>query len=329
MVRITKERLIEIMRDFGGIRICVIGDLMLDRYLWGAAARISPEAPVPVVEIDSEATRLGGAANVVHNLYTLGAEAMPFGVIGNDFFGEMIVSHFRDLGFDVDGIIRDSSRTTALKTRIIAHSQHVVRADQETRTMIEKETADGIVAALRQHIGECDAVIFQDYNKGLLTPYLIGRCTKLANGNGVIVAVDPKFDHFFEYRDVTLFKPNRKETEGALGRSLRTEDDIANGAREIRERLSCDNVLVTLGEDGMCLLESSGECSIIPTKARKVHDVSGAGDTVISTLTLALAAGATMKEATMLANYAAGVVCGEVGVVPINKEKLLAVVAGD
>jgi len=323
MVSISESRRNRIFKDFKNKKIAVIGDLMLDRYLWGTVARISPEAPVPVVEIDSEATRLGGAANVVHNLSTLGAVAMPFGVVGDDSAGDELIELFKNMGFNTDGIIIDKSRATSVKTRIIAHNQHVVRADRESKGTISHDICSQLIKKISDFLSDLDAVIFQDYNKGLLTPETIKGIIQLVKPTHQVITVDPKFDNFFDYKGVTVFKPNRKETEQALGIRILNDDDLTKAIIHLKEKLLCENVLITLGAKGMCLLDANGEVSMIPTKAQQVHDVSGAGDTVISTLTLALIAGATMKEATTIANYAAGVVCSEVGVVPIYFEQLI------
>lgn len=326
MVSFSEERKKQLFANFKDKKIIVVGDLMLDRYLWGTVTRVSPEAPVPVVEIESEATRLGGAANVAHNLATLGAVALPIGVIGDDNSGALLVDHLKKMNFATDGIIRYKSRATTVKTRIIAHDQHVVRADRESKNNISGELCQQLLQKLRSMIDNCDAIIVQDYNKGLLTPELIAGIVRFATKNNKIVTADPKFDNFFEYKKVTVFKPNRKETEQALGKRLTSDNDLKQASYYLKKKLSCENVLITLGAKGMCLLESDNEFTIISTKAQKVHDVSGAGDTVISTLTLALVAGANMKEATTVANYAAGIVCSNVGVVPIYLDKLIEVV---
>ena len=322
MTSINNSRLDWFFDTFKNKKIIVFGDLMLDRYLWGEVDRISPEAPVPVVEISKEFTRLGGAANVAHNLYSLGATPIPIGIIGDDQEGEQLLTLMKELHFPTDFISKDASRPTAIKTRIIANDQHVVRADRESKHPVNSNTVKIVCESIQETISDADALIFQDYNKGLLTKDIITRTIKKANGQNKIITVDPKFDNFFAFKSVTLFKPNRKEIEAALGIRIKSEDILKESCRKLLNQLQCGAMLVTLGEAGMCLLDSNGEFTMAPTKARKVHDVSGAGDTVISTLTLALAAGASMKEAITLANYAAGAVCGEVGVVPIDPVKL-------
>ncbi|MBD3290305.1 D-glycero-beta-D-manno-heptose-7-phosphate kinase [candidate division KSB1 bacterium] len=323
MISFSNSRKQELFANFKNKRILVLGDLMLDRYLWGTVVRISPEAPVPVVEVAEEAVRLGGSANVVNNIRSLGATAIPVGVVGNDEPGNKLIELFRNMNFDTTGIIIDQSRTTSVKTRIIAHGQHVVRADHESKERVKPGVINEILAMVERYIDNCDAIIFQDYNKGLLTKTLINKVIGIASQKQKVVTVDPKFDNFFEYKSVTVFKPNRKELQEALGIRIVSDENLAAACNRIKQKLECRNLLVTLGERGMCLLDSNDELSIIPTKAKKVHDVSGAGDTVISTLTVALVAGASIKEATTLANNAAGVVCSEVGVVPIQLEQLI------
>jgi len=322
MIKITEQRLNWFFEQFSKKKIIVLGDLMLDRYVLGTADRISPEAPVPVVQVTSETIRLGGAANVAHNLYSLGATPIPIGIIGNDYAGQQLIELMNAMKFPVDQIVIDNARPTIMKTRIIANDQHIVRADKELREGINADVLQKLIGAISANISQVDAIIIEDYNKGLLIKELIRKVIDLAKQNQKIITVDPKFDNFFEYKSVTLFKPNRKETESALGNKIDSLEKIEQACRTIKTRLNCDAVLITLGEQGMCLLGADGEFSRIPTRARKVHDVSGAGDTAISTLTLALTAGADLKEAVTLANYAAGAVCGEVGVVPIEPSKL-------
>ncbi len=322
MIKITEQRLDWFFEQFSKKKIIVVGDLMLDRYVWGAVDRISPEAPVPVVEVTNETVRLGGAANVAHNLSSLGATPISIGIVGNDFAGQQLIGLMKSMDFPVDHIVIDNTRPTIMKTRIIANDQHIVRADRELREVINADVLQKIIDTIKTNFSQVDAIIIEDYNKGLLTKELIREVTDLAKQNQKIITVDPKVDNFFEYKSVTLFKPNRKETEAALGIKIDSFEKFEQASRTIKTRLNCDAVLITLGEQGMCLLSSDGEFSRIPTKARKVHDVSGAGDTVISTLTLALTTGADLKESVTLANYAAGAVCGEVGVVPIEPSKL-------
>jgi rfaE bifunctional protein kinase chain/domain len=329
VVSFESSRLAALFEAFEGKRIAVVGDLMLDRYYWGTVNRISPEAPVPVVEVDEESTRLGGAANVANNIASLGGTPFLVGVIGSDDGGILLRKTVESQGFSPDGLVTDTGRPTTVKTRVIAHSQHVVRIDQEVKSDIGAAVQQRVIEVLTSHLSSIDAIILEDYNKGVMTSGLIRTVIELARTHGRIVTVDPKFNNFFEYRQATVFKPNRKETEEALGVRLGSMADVEAAGRSLLGRLEAENVLMTLGERGMALFERSGEVSIVPTHARHVADVSGAGDTVVSTLTIALAAGARTKEAAALANHAGGIVCGEVGIVPINKQALYEAVLND
>ncbi|MCW8802764.1 MAG: D-glycero-beta-D-manno-heptose-7-phosphate kinase [Ignavibacteriaceae bacterium] len=322
MVDISNKRLNELRKGFDGKRIAVIGDMMLDGYFWGDVKRISPEAPVPVLEVEDEFFRFGGAANVAYNILTLGGIPVPVGVIGNDSYGSIFSSLLKEKNIEAEGIITDDERPTTTKTRVIANSQHVVRIDKESKTYISNKIELKISSYLESVIGKLDGIILQDYNKGILTPSLISKVISIANKKNILITVDPKFDNFFEYKNVTVFKPNRKETETVLGTRIKNDKDISSAGRNLLHKLNSEYVLLTLGEEGIAVFEKGNKERRMPTKARKVADVSGAGDTVISTLTIGLAAGADIYEACFLANYAAGVVCGEVGIVPIEKEKL-------
>ncbi len=329
MVNFTQKRLDQIFEAFNNKRIAVIGDLMLDVYIWGKVARISPEAPVPVVEVQEESYRFGGAANVGMNIKSLGGTPILIGVIGYDREGTIIDALMEENDFDKDGIIYDDERPTTVKTRIIAHSQHVVRIDKEDKRNISEETEAKILNFLKENYSKIDAIILEDYNKGVLTKNLIHQVIEFARNNNIIITVDPKFDNFFEYKNVTVFKPNRKETEDAFGIKLDTEERIIEACKKLKEKLNPEFLLLTRGEKGMTLFGKDNSIRTIPTRARKVADVSGAGDTVIATLTMALAAGADIEEAATIANLAAGLVCEEVGVVPIDRELLYQTLVDD
>lgn len=324
-----KERLEALFDGFCGKKVAVIGDLMLDRYVWGAVSRISPEAPVPVLEVESESARLGGAANVANNIKSLGAEPIPFGIVGADSAGDRLRQILDEMKLSSAGIITDTDRPTTVKTRVIAHNQHVVRMDYETKKDIGKKLVEEIVRVLVSMRDELDAILLEDYNKGMLTKDLLAQVIKFALKNDKVISVDPKHGNFFEYRKVTVFKPNRKEAEGALGIPAGTDEQAENAARELQKRLGCENVLLTRGEKGMTLVDKGGGVLHFPTKARQVADVSGAGDTVISTLTVALVSGATITEAAAIANHAGGLVCGEVGIAPVEKPRLFDEVLND
>lgn len=322
MVDISAERLKRLFTGFQGKRIAVIGDLMVDRYYWGAVSRISPEAPVPVVEVESQSTRLGGAANVANNIASLGGKPLLIGVIGNDEGGSILKDLLEDSTFSTAGLITDSARPTTIKTRVIAHHQHVVRIDHEIKEDIPASTQEQILAVLDRELPSLDAVILQDYNKGVVVRALIGEVIRKVRSAGKIITVDPKFHNFFEYRNVTVFKPNRKESEEALGRKLTGRESVEKAGWDMLKRLEAENLLLTLGEEGMSLFERSGTVTHVSTRAKKVADVSGAGDTVISALTMSMVAGADIREASAIANAAGGVVCGEVGIVPIDRQAL-------
>ena len=325
MELITTQRAAELVAQVGGRRIVVFGDVMLDEFVWGDVTRISPEAPVPVVDIRRESVRLGGAANVLANLNALGARASVVGVVGRDRAGERLLDALTEAGAlgSTDGLVTDESRPTTIKTRIIAHNQLVVRADRERRTPVDAATEDRLIATLTAALPEADAFVVSDYDKGAVTPRILGEILPFATKRGIPVLVDPKMRNFDAYRPATLVTPNHHE---AL-RLTNTEDDsdegMAAAARLIRERLHCESVLITRGEHGMMLLERDSAPVYVATVAREVYDVTGAGDTVIATLAAALAARASLVEAAALANHAAGIVVGKLGTATASADELV------
>lgn len=327
MTSIDERTLDKLFKNIRGKKVIVLGDLMLDRYIEGSVNRISPEAPVPVVEVTKEYVRLGGAANVVYNIHSLGAEPIPVGVVGDDATGRELINLFKQLNIETESIVLDSSRPTIVKTRIIANDQHVVRADWESKKTISNKIRSCIFSEISKHLSVSDAIIIEDYNKGLLTRGLISEVIQLAFRKNKIITVDPKFDNFFAYQNVTVFKPNRKEVEAVLGIRLDSDSKLEKACVQLSRKLKAKYILITLGEQGMCLYSENESLKKIPTRARRVHDVSGAGDTVISTLTSGLIAGLKITEAVTIANYAAGAVCGEVGVVPITPQMLREAIA--
>lgn len=329
MINISQKRLRELKDNFKGLKIAVIGDMMLDCYFRGDVKRISPEAPVPVVEVENEFFRFGGAANVALNILKLGGIPIPVGVIGQDNDGKIFKSLLEEANMKAEGIFVDNTRPTTAKTRVIADSQHVVRIDKESKQNISEKLEKKIFDYLLTNINQFDGVILQDYNKGVLTPRLIEKVIGLANKKNILITVDPKFNNFFEFRNVTVFKPNRKEAEDVLGIKMKDSRDITFAGEKILEKLNAKNVLLTLGAEGIAVFEKNKTEKRMPTKARRVADVSGAGDTVISTLTMALAAKADIIESSYLSNYAAGIVCEEVGIVPIERDKLFDTVESD
>ena len=323
MAPLTEKRLRELLGNFSGKRVAVVGDLMLDRYYWGSVHRVSPEAPVPVVEVDTESVRFGGAANVANNIRALGGRAFLIGLVGDDHPGAMFRNMLSDQGLETGGIVIDAARPTTIKTRVIAAGQHVVRIDNESKQDCPEPLRKRLIDAVRSNIRSLDGIIIEDYNKGAVTRDVIHAVIAAANEHGKPVTVDPKFNNFFEYKNVTVFKPNRREVEEALGGKLKTVAEVERAGKTLLESLNAQNVLLTRGEEGMSLFQSGGTVTHFPTTAGVVQDVSGAGDTVISTLTMALVAGGGIAESCILANCAGGVVVGAVGIVPILPEELL------
>jgi len=322
MTDISEKRIKELKSNFEGKKIAIIGDMMLDGYFWGDIRRISPEAPVPVLEVGEEFFRFGGAANVALNIFSLGGDPYPIGVIGDDNYGNIFTSLLNDSGLNNEGIIVDDSRPTTTKTRVIADSQHVVRIDKESKEYLNADVESKLYNYLVKVINDLDGIILQDYNKGVLTRSIIKKIIKLAYDKNKLITVDPKFENFFSYKNVTVFKPNRKEAEQVLGMKIKTDKDITLAGNKLLEKLEPKYLLLTLGEEGIAVFQKNKPEKRMPTKARKIADVSGAGDTVISTLTLSLSAGADILEASYIANYAGGLVCEEVGIVPIDRKKL-------
>jgi rfaE bifunctional protein kinase chain/domain len=328
LIQIDQKRLDQIFDGFSGKRIMVVGDLMIDEYIIGHVSRISPEAPVPVIEVAEESHRLGGAANVALNISSLGLEPIMVGVIGDDLAGEKLIHRFEKRNVNPVGVVKITNRPTTVKTRIIGDSQHIARVDKELNTYLGPDEEKLLSEKVLEIIDSVDAVILQDYNKGVLTENLISLIIKKANEYAKIITVDPKFKNFLNYQNVTLFKPNMKETEEALAIKVSNDEDLSNAGSSLIQKLKAKAVLITRGAQGMSLFESDSTETHVESKVHEVADVSGAGDTVISTLTAALASGGNFKEAATLANFAAGIVCEYVGIVPVEKEKLYKVCLG-
>jgi len=324
MTNIDKQRAADLLGKLGNRNIVVLGDVMLDEFLWGDVTRISPEAPVPVVDIRRESTHLGGAANVLANLVALGAKACVVGVIGDDFAGERIRSSVGDKSdFQADGsLVKDNSRPTTIKTRIIAQNQMVVRADREHRTPVNGATEELIIAAVKAALEKAHALVLSDYDKGVVTPRVLAEVLPLAYGR-MPVLIDPKLRNFDAYRPATLITPNHHEALRMANLEEDSDQGLKLAARAIRGRLSCDAVLITRGDRGMMLIEGDHNPINVDTAAREVFDVTGAGDTVIAALAAALSAGASMIEAAVLANQAAGIVVGKVGTATASAEEIL------
>ena len=316
------QEMISFIPRFKSARIMVIGDLMVDEYIWGSVSRISPEAPVPVVSVTSESLRLGGAGNVVNNIHSLGGKLLIGGVVGNDEMGRKIVQDLHKMGIDTKGIVIEPDWITTVKTRIIAQQQQVVRYDREIVRPIRPEALKKILSLLEDRIHELDAVLISDYGKGVVCQELVDRVRSLALGAGKIISVDPKVKNFPLFQKVTIITPNHHEAGQAAGRWIQSEEDLMEVGRQLLQQLQCNAILITRGEKGMTLFQDSGEITNIPTMAQEVFDVTGAGDTVISVLTLALAVGADPKQAAVLSNCAAGIVVGEVGTATLKASEL-------
>ncbi|MFH1090776.1 MAG: D-glycero-beta-D-manno-heptose-7-phosphate kinase [Pseudomonadota bacterium] len=307
---------------FSQVKVLVIGDVMLDEFVWGTVERISPEAPVPVVEVTDETRLLGGAANVIKNIVSVGGQALLAGVVGQDRQGGEITKMLQELGVDTRGVVDDPERPTTKKTRIVAHAQQVVRFDREKRFPINREVREKICDYVAQTADQVDAVIISDYGKGVITRHLMERVRRIFDRPGAVVAVDPKVNNFKLYRKVSFLTPNHHEAAQCAGIYIDSEEALIRAGWKIIEDLDCESVLITRGERGMTLFEKGSPPAHIPTVAREVFDVTGAGDTVIAIMTLGLAAGLSRFESAILANFAAGVVVGEVGTSTVSAEEL-------
>lgn len=317
-----KDRLIDAVDRFSEMTVLVVGDVMLDEFIWGTVERISPEAPVPVVNVNRETKLLGGAANVINNIISAGGRAALAGVVGNDAQGREIVKMLEGAGVDSGGVILDKSRPTTIKTRVVAHAQQVVRFDREEKRALESRTVNGLYEFLERMADEADAVIISDYGKGVVNQPLMNKVLDVFKKPGRIIAVDPKVQNFQLYRNVSTITPNHHEAALGAGMVIDSEETLIKAGQKIIDDLDCASVLITRGEQGMSLFERDAEPVHIPTVAREVFDVTGAGDTVIGILTLGRAAGLSRLESAILANFAAGVVVGEVGTSAVTAQSL-------
>ena len=322
-MNITAKRATAILRAARGKEVVVVGDLMLDEFVWGTVSRISPEAPVPVVEVSGHSFHLGGAANVAHNLHSLGGEPLLVGILGEDDAARRLREVLGEVGISGRGLLTDPSRPTTLKTRIIAHGQQVVRADRESKSDISRALEARAVEKVREALGRATALVLSDYGKGTFTKNVIRECARQARRRKLPILVDPKIARFAFYQGVSLVTPNIHETERILGTPISDEPGLARAARSILTKLRCQAVLVTRGEQGMSLFEKGKPPVHIGATAREVFDVTGAGDTVIATVALALSGGASLEEAAHLANRAAGIVVGKLGTAAVDPRALL------
>ncbi len=318
MVTFTPQRLNQILAELRNKKILVVGDIMLDRYLRGRVSRLSPEAPVPIIEMESESYHFGGAANVALNLKSLGCQPLLVGLLGKDEYGQRFVQLMKEAGLDDSGLILTEDRPTTVKTRIIGDNQHIARVDRERIMYVRDALEQTVIDRIEELIASTDAVILEDYNKGVLSEKVIHSSLTKATERQIISAVDPKFKNFLQYTGATIFKPNIKETAQALARPIDGQSEVVAAGKELLTRLQARCVLLTRGGEGLSLFDEQGEVNHIPARTHAVADVSGAGDTVIATMTAAAVSGADFKEAATMANYAAGLVCQEVGIVPVN-----------
>lgn len=322
----TRKELSQLFDAFDKMHVLVIGDVMIDSYLWGGVSRISPEAPVPIIATTGRENRLGGAANVALNIQSLGATPIICSVVGNDESGEVFKQLLTENNLPSDGIISCSKRKTTVKTRIISHNQHLLRVDEEEEGPLESE----LKQKLQKHIEsllntyKIDAIIFEDYDKGVITQETITSTVNLAARKGIPTLVDPKKRNFLGYKGVTFFKPNLKEFKEGLKADIDSNDKNAllNAANEFVKKQSIDNLMVTMAEKGVMIVNNHNY-NFIPAEIRDIADVSGAGDTVISVSALCLASGLKSEMVAAVANMAGGLVCEHPGVVPIDKQDLL------
>jgi len=318
---LDRRRIEQLLNRFAANTIVIVGDVMLDEFIWGKVQRISPEAPVPVVEVLDETYHMGGSANVAANIRGLEGTPIPIGVLGRDSAADRVLDLLKQSGIEVSGLVRDD-RPTTLKTRIIAQNQQVVRTDRESRKALSPQVNVDLASAFLRHLPQAKAVIVSDYDKGVVNRELLSAILPNARSAGVPVFLDPKVPHADYYRPITLITPNQREAELLTGTAIEDERGLEDAGRRLLGKFECEYALITRGEEGMSLFSGSGSRHL-PTFAREVFDVTGAGDTVIATLALARAGGATMEESAILANHAAGIVVGKVGIATVSQSELL------
>jgi D-beta-D-heptose 7-phosphate kinase/D-beta-D-heptose 1-phosphate adenosyltransferase len=321
-IELNWEELERHIGRFPDTRILVIGDVIMDEFIWGDVSRISPEAPVPVVDVRQETKMLGGAANVINNLCALGVKPALCGVIGDDSTGREIIGFLKNLGLDPEGLVIEPGRPTSIKTRVVAQDQQVVRFDREVRSVIGSDCVNRLMDAVQEKMANLDAIIIADYGKGVISAEMMKALGALTDPTGVIVAVDPNTENYLHYHGVDLLTPNHHEAGACCRMEIIDEDTLIEAGNRILQDLDARAALITQGKDGMTLFQEGGEVSHIPTVARKVYDVTGAGDTVIAVLVLAMASGLDFKHAAVISNFAAGIVVGEVGTSTVTVEEL-------
>lgn len=312
----------ELLAQFPQRKILVVGDIMADEYISGTVSRISPEAPVPVLEVEEESIRLGGAGNVVANIRALGGQADLVGIVGPDAMADRVIREIEQIGVKADGILVDRSRRTTLKTRVVARGHHVVRFDRECTEELNTDIRGKLEALIEDRLADADALIISDYGKGVVSSQLLEKMLPLVRSRGLISVVDPKVNHFELYRQVTVLTPNHREAAVAWGRPVRSEEEVVAAGQYLMDTLKTEAVLITRGGKGMSLFESGGRVNHIPAVAKEVFDVTGAGDTVVGAMALALGSKATMVEAAQISNFAAGVVVGKRGTATVSLTEL-------
>ena len=321
---LSRKRAFEIIDRFSRAKVLVVGDLMIDHFIWGKVSRISPEAPVPVVEVDADHLLLGGSANVLNNIYAMGGKVFVSGVIGADEMGKKLVSEFRKRQIDTQGIIVEADRPTTLKTRVVAHSQQVVRFDRESRRAVSGDSIERMINYIGSLQDELGAIVISDYSKGVITKSLLDGIRELVRNRKIIVCADPKKSDFSLYEGCDIITPNHHEAGRAVGIDRVNRENLIEVGTALLSRYRYQALLITRGEEGMTLFEKNNRVShtLFPTEAREVFDVTGAGDTVIGVFALCMASGATFKEAAFLANHAAGIVVGKVGTSTVSQAEL-------
>ena len=322
---LTKKRALEIIANFSNAGVLVVGDVMVDHFIWGSVSRISPEAPVPVVDVQKDSILLGGCANVLNNIHAMGGKVYVAGVIGDDGIGRNLLAELSDRKIETKGIVVEKNRPTTLKTRIVAHGQQMVRFDKENRKPISPSTIEKIleyVKSLRKKIG---AIVISDYNKGVVSKELIQGIKEIADDSDIFICLDPKQNNFSIYKGVHIITPNHYEVQRAVGMEITESNSIEKLSEALLKKFAFPAILVTQGEEGMSLFENGRKIvhTHFPAQAKEVYDVTGAGDTVIGMLALGMAAKANIKESTCLANLAAGIVVQKVGTATVSQKELI------
>lgn len=316
------EKLLSIVKNFRKPRILIVGDLMLDEYIWGDVNRVSPEAPIPVLDVKDITFIPGGAANTANNIKTLGGKVVLVGIVGQDEKGRILIELLKEKGIDIEGVVLDKNRKTTLKTRAVARDQHIVRIDQENREPIDKDAENKILNFIKSRLKEIDSIIISDYLKGVVTLDLAKSIIALCRENNIPCLADAKGDDYSRYENCHLLTPNEKELAFALNLKIDNDERLLTAGKKILSEFSCDNVLVKQGKQGMTLFEKNGDIFHFPAVNKKAKDVSGAGDTSIAVLALSLASGAEPREAVILASHACGVAVGKVGTAVVLPEEL-------